>query len=577
MSNGALITGGKDGTVSIWHDGNQTEHIDTPMLPGGTAVRSVCFSADRKKVAISTGLYGTGMSGVWSRQEESWLYKSEELGRFAFSAFGSEDEFVYGCYEGQKLFFRYGASLDKEEHIDLEGTLVCMTANPDKSLVATVTKDRPGNDKIYRLSSWEIATRELRWSLPIQGNRLWCIGYDPGGKYIAIGDHAGIIRLVQTQQQQVVAEFPAHGGLVRSIDFSPCGKQISTCSLDEYVHIWDIDKVTRSCANDIVPISPPRAWIAGSAFVSDETLCTTDGTSVAHLWDAKTGTLKAKLTTESDDANHIQLAAAASHGLIAVTCGHWPERDKPGTVAIWDVTTGTQRGVYDVPDGIAYSQSAFSPDGKLLAVCSRRHIVIISVEEHRLEHRIDLESSWAKSVAFSPDGNTLAFSTGSEDKGGRVHLRRVEGYTPIETLTADGRVTEFVGFAPDGKTIVTCGSDRTIKLFDARTYQAVGPEFETRPGFPTFARFSPDGTRILSGHTNGKVRLWTTDTGDEVFSHSVPFGWFPVGEFSPSGDAIAIAAGEEAYVLHAADGGQLKTLSVTELKELVCNSVAHYR
>ena len=68
-----------------------------------------------------------------------------------------------------------------------------------------------------------------------------------------------------------------------------------------------------------------------------------------------------------------------------------------------------------------------------------------------------------ESVAFSPDGNTLA--TGSLDlwdaKTG-IHQR---------TLTGNTRLVESVAFSPDGNTLASAGAflDKTVRLWDVKT------------------------------------------------------------------------------------------------------------
>src|SRR6185503_6324201 len=69
----------------------------------------------------------------------------------------------------------------------------------------------------------------------------------------------------------------------------------------------------------------------------------------------------------------------------------------------------------------------------------------------------------ANSVAFSPDGQTLAVGTAAVNQN--LYFFRVTGGALVRTSAAHHNGTTGVVFTPDGALLISGGRDRTVKFW----------------------------------------------------------------------------------------------------------------
>jgi WD40 repeat protein len=162
----------------------------------------------------------------------------------------------------------------------------------------------------------------------------------------------------------------------------------------------------------------------------------------------------------------------------------------------------------------AVNSVAFSPDGKTLAsgagsglLWSNDNTVRLwRVSDGKLLNTLEGHTNWVRSVAFSPDGKTLA--SGSDDN--TVRLWRVSDGKLRRTLEGlEGHTNNVmsVAFSPDGKTLASGSVDNTVRLWRVSD-RKLRRTLEGHTDWVNSVAFSPDGTRLASGSDDNTVRLW---------------------------------------------------------------------
>ena len=252
------------------------------------------------------------------------------------------------------------------------------------------------------------------------------------------------------------------------------------------------------------------------------------------------------------------------------------------TLRAWNVTTGRQRWVKDVGDGIlaialpshnphfiAYGGSrnhairmrysddgdwrgdvaghtsgvqslAFKPNSYVLASASADSTVRIwdVGDRDNLRHVRTLRGHTADvmSVAWSPDGRTLASASGD----GTVRLWNPDNGINFAVLRGHTERVNSVAWSPDGRILASGGEDDTVRLWNPDTH-GTRRVLPGNPGSVHALAFHPNGQTLASGGADGTMRLWNPNTG----AHKVTFTGYRGGflgvtiAFSPNGQILA--------------------------------------
>ena len=146
------------------------------------------------------------------------------------------------------------------------------------------------------------------------------------------------------------------------------------------------------------------------------------------------------------------------------------------------------------------------------------------------------------SLAYSPDGTTLAVADGPANAAGGVTLWDLALRRPRAALEGHERGVAAVAFSPDGATIASADWSGVVRLWDAATGRSRdafgGPQRVSR------LVFSPDGSMLAAAGEDRSVTLWDLDSGSELARFSGSGGRIYGLAFSRDGSRLAACGGE---------------------------------
>jgi WD40 repeat protein len=190
-----------------------------------------------------------------------------------------------------------------------------------------------------------------------------------------------------------------------------------------------------------------------------------------------------------------------------------------GEVALWDLRTRRPLAPLQSAHVGPVGTPTFGADGRLMATAGADGLVLLWDVHHRQSIGRIQQSLTVDDVGLSPDGKTLAVTTGARRGEGSVELYSVPRLILKARLAAPwGR---WGRFSPDGRLFVVADHEGRLRRFDTRTWKPRSRPMSTGTSEVLSLAISGDGRTLAATSVGGGPRLWDL-TSDRPTSEPLP-------------------------------------------------------
>jgi WD40 repeat protein len=406
-----------------------------------------------------------------------------------------------------------------------------------------------------------------------------CLALAGGGPAFAAGGPARVDRQGDPLPAGALARLGTlrlrHGTNVTQVAFLPGGKAMLTVSQDNVVRLWDMESgkaIHRfgkkqagnpgMGAGGMIRGRVVMGW-GGANFGGFNVALAPDGKTLAiagpdnaiQLYEVDTG--KELRSIKGPATGLGSLLFSPDGKVLAGRDGASP------AIHLFETASGKElhqlggqpmnpAGAVFFANGFGATSMAFSPDGKTLAAGETTFdggklataLRLWETASGKEQRKVPIgKQTFVTAVAYAPDGKTFAYAVETT-----IHICAADTGKEVRQNPGQDTGAMTLLYSPDGKTLAVKGMTPGVRLYDPETGklrrqigESADPNLMVFMGMGSLGRdvaFSPDGKQIATSG-GSTIRLWETATGKEVGSEGGHRGSVTSLVIAPGGELVA--------------------------------------
>ena len=552
-----LVSAGQDNTVRVWDFANRRP-VKAFRGHGGS-VQAATILADGKAVLSASH---DGVVRQWSidNYEELRTLQGRVLA-------GHQDAILAAAYsKDQKLVVT--ASRDRTARTWDAGTgKPGMTFEEGHAYLASTALFFPDGRRLLTAAVdntarlWDVGTGGQLLRLDRTG-RSAAAALSPDAHWVATGSDDKTAKLWDAKTGELLTTFTGHLAEVTSLAFSPDNQWLATGDAKGHAKLWNI--ATGQLA---IKLEGHTRKISAIVFLPDGSrLLTASLDKTVSQWDAKTGLELPKLSLRHPDAVLTMKLIPGPQARVVTSCSVLKRAAGDGAAGaadtevaeshllVWNVDAAQQELAIAPFAGDIFSLDVSSDGTSLIGANSNDRTVrkwdLASGTEIQAPQRdgrlgpiIDLKQSggllW--SAVFLPGSDDVLTVGGSD-----ARLWNTRQLPVSERMSfSSHRAVASARFSPDGSLVVTGSWDNSAKIWDAQSGRVVRKLTGGHDSMVNTAVFSPDGLSVLTASDDGTAKLWSVATGEVTHTLQGHTDRVRSAAFSPDGRFIVTTSSDK--------------------------------
>jgi len=295
------------------------------------------------------------------------------------------------------------------------------------------------------------------------------------------------------------AELRGRQSPVSAVAFSPDGRSLAAAE-GHTITVWDLAAVRQ-----VRKLVARTGRISALCFAPQGNTLVSGGTEGSiRLWDLSGERQTTRLRGHKDaviglwfdvDGRFLFSAATAIYGL------------RNSEVKLWDVNAGREVAEFNWRGGPL--SVAVSSDGPIVAAGNRGFTCVKLLDGETLKELASLEGhrQTVSAVTISREGEFVASAGDTGDRATEIIVWQVRRHAKYREIREAVYAVRSLAFAPDGVTLASGSGAETIRLWDVRTGELRALLRGHKYSADSIA-FSPDGKFLAAGGADGIVRIW---------------------------------------------------------------------